>query len=780
MEASFLVPGTWKMKDVFEWADVSLSPAFLTNVRLSGSKTQKDVVTELAAAAGVYLQWHSSEKPKLSGTWTNILKAQVIFTKYLSEPTICSSELDQCTSEDSPVLTINCNQRKEVIHESQKHDLQSLQVCSTLEKNNVPQENQSERNEVYVNITVSSSTFADIITQKNVNLRDNSKINHIHLESGIPSPEAKVISQPNAGSEVKKHITKEHCSYSPENKAENFLHFVVHDKNCTTASAVKLEADVPSPEGNNTHVLSGQDSAETDRSNSKTTHENDDRDEETIESQSSKNTSYAEKNVTEHSCILTNDFRKQNKIQGSHSQTIKKILKNSSQLHAPISISSDRERKAQFSIPQKRSAADARICFPVEIKGCNEGTSQGDVNEIEIQQGKEDSEDTNKKVKRKNYEELAPFKFFCSQCSFKSKRESHYQRHMQLHEQVSHIYECEKCSFKTIRLGNLRRHELTHSESELSCDLCPYRTLHHKLLIRHQRNKHINKLQKSEEKEIMQCSQCTYSTTRPYLLERHSKVHSSEFSKNHLIYECSECSYKASRKEHLDRHTNNVHGCHRPFLCHHCGKAFKRPDALKQHSAVHLNHPPFTCPTCDKGCRSRAHLKQHMSVHSARRLFLCELCGASFKTRAVQRKHILTIHHHPKAYSCLNCSRKFNTKYALRRHMKQHLERKHKPGGASFEINVPTTKCDEIGPTVQVIHHEETTAERIGMKQPIGNTAVIINNSNTGQTEGERVAVQLRNHGSDSVQLIPAHAFIQQTNETATALLYLTGSFSSY
>ncbi|XP_049804449.1 zinc finger protein 583-like [Schistocerca nitens] len=768
------------MKDVFEWADVSLSSAFLTSVRLSGSKTQKDVVAELAAAAGVYIQWDSSEKPKLSGTWMNILKAQVIFTRYLSETTSHAVELSQCSSEDSSVLTVNCNQRKEVAHVPQKHDLQNLQISSTHDRKNVSQENNSERNEVYVNITVSSSAFADVLTQKkNVNLRESSKANHVHLASRVQSSEAKVIPQPNGVSDVGKHIKKVQCDYNSKNKIENFLHFVVREKTHTAASAVKLEIDDPSAEGN--AFVCDHSSPDTDHSTSKTNHKNDLAYENTVQSQHSENTSDTEKTAEECCCMVPNDFKVQNKRQTSHSQTPNKIPKNSSPSQAPVSISAESERNAKFSMPQKGSVADAVVCFPVEIKGSNVDTFQGDKNATEISQGKEASEDTNKKVRRKNYEELAPFKFFCSQCSFKSKRESHYQRHKQLHEQVSNIYQCEKCSFKTIRLGNLRRHELTHSESELSCDLCTYRTLHHKLLIRHQRNKHINKLQESEEKEIMKCSQCNYSTTRPYLLERHLKVHSSDFSKNQLVYECSECPYKASRKEHLDRHTSNVHGCHRPFLCHHCGKAFKRPDALKQHSAVHLNHPPFTCPTCDKGCRSRAHLKQHLSVHSARRLFLCELCGASFKTRAVQRKHILTIHHHPKAYSCLNCSRRFNTKYALRRHMKQHLERKHKSGGTSLEINARTTpKCDKTGPTVHLIQHEVTTSEKNVVKQPFGNTAVIINNPSTGQTEGEKVAVQLRNHGSESVQIIPAHAFIQQTNETATALLYLTGSFSSY
>lgn len=43
-------------------------------------------------------------------------------------------------------------------------------------------------------------------------------------------------------------------------------------------------------------------------------------------------------------------------------------------------------------------------------------------------------------VKKKDYEKLAPFKFFCSLCSFKSKRESHYQRHLELHSKVSNSF----------------------------------------------------------------------------------------------------------------------------------------------------------------------------------------------------------------------------------------------------------------------------------------------------------------------------------------------------
>jgi hypothetical protein len=76
------------------------------------------------------------------------------------------------------------------------------------------------------------------------------------------------------------------------------------------------------------------------------------------------------------------------------------------------------------------------------------------------------------------------------------------------------------------------------------------------------------------------------------------------------------CSYKTGRKEHYIRHVNNVHNNKRPYLCDHCGKAFKRPDALKQHRVTHVELDPslgaFRCPVCGKCCRSQAQLTQHL------------------------------------------------------------------------------------------------------------------------------------------------------------------------
>nr|CAD7263472.1 unnamed protein product [Timema shepardi] len=281
------------------------------------------------------------------------------------------------------------------------------------------------------------------------------------------------------------------------------------------------------------------------------------------------------------------------------------------------------------------------------------------------------SKSLNIKEKKKNYEKLAPYKYFCPNCSFKTKRESHYKRHQKLHKQISQVFSCDICNFTCIRQGVLRRHKMTHNAVDFACDKCNYRTDHYKYLLKHKRLKHWNNNNKvNSEKKTLSCDDCEYSTTKLHLMERHKRSHHN--TKRDMDFQCQQCSYKAIRKEHFMRHVNNVHNDKRPYLCDHCGKSFKRSDALKHHTFTTHGLSAYQCQVCSKIFRTQAQLNTHLAVHSNIRAFLCEVCGSSFKTRAAQYKHVLHIHKNPKAYSCTQCSRKFNTNYALRRHTKQH------------------------------------------------------------------------------------------------------------
>ncbi|XP_005111930.1 uncharacterized protein LOC101862846 [Aplysia californica] len=280
---------------------------------------------------------------------------------------------------------------------------------------------------------------------------------------------------------------------------------------------------------------------------------------------------------------------------------------------------------------------------------------------------------------RRNYEEHMAFKFFCTQCSFKSKRQSHFLNHIQCHKDgMEKKYSCEQCDFVSISPIMLKRHELKHKKILYKCKVCAaYTTDRPGLLQRHIRLKH------SSPSNVVQlhCSQCPFVCSTPQGLAKHTQKHRKTDGRRDEQEEgshsCNECEKVFRNRMHLQRHMRDVHGPElRPHLCDTCGKAFKRTDALQQHKLVHLARSarqlPFKCSTCSKAFRSQAHLKEHMSMHSSERPYLCQYCGAAFKTQPVQKKHILTLHIKPRTHVCAVCFRQFNTKHALQRHESTH------------------------------------------------------------------------------------------------------------
>jgi hypothetical protein len=80
---------------------------------------------------------------------------------------------------------------------------------------------------------------------------------------------------------------------------------------------------------------------------------------------------------------------------------------------------------------ESTKSSESLYSLTCEPSYCNDGPKETSAQESGTQNGRRTCR------KKKDYEKLAPFKFFCSLCSFKSKRESHYQRHLELHSKVS-------------------------------------------------------------------------------------------------------------------------------------------------------------------------------------------------------------------------------------------------------------------------------------------------------------------------------------------------------
>lgn len=281
------------------------------------------------------------------------------------------------------------------------------------------------------------------------------------------------------------------------------------------------------------------------------------------------------------------------------------------------------------------------------------------------------------------------YKFHCSMCSFKSQREGQFRRHVLLHDTIKEIHECDQCDFRTLRATQLTRHKVSHSVVTLACPVgCGYTTDDTNLLVKHQkRTNHFETTDGDSDDGtdsalpggvMRQCDRCPYKTDRLHRFQRHYRTHTAEDGRTPLV--CPDCGFQTNKRTHYNRHVRDVHEGVRPHLCHTCGKAFKRADALRQHSLQHLNGPEevadarlvaYQCPVCDRLCHSKNRLENHLAVHSSERAYLCEVCGAAFKTRSVHRKHVVNQHEKPSSFPCNICDRKFNTKYDLERHMKR-------------------------------------------------------------------------------------------------------------
>lgn len=323
-------------------------------------------------------------------------------------------------------------------------------------------------------------------------------------------------------------------------------------------------------------------------------------------------------------------------------------------------------------------------------------------------------------TKSKYYELVNAYKFQCDQCSFKTKRQSHMEKHIKMHEENPIIFSCPQtdCNFKCIRNGDLTRHNLNvHPDQSriLKCSQCTYKTSDEKCFTKHIKYGHKEKQLKTT---LYECSQCSYKTIKMLFFVRHMNKHGIKVDSNtqkedsKINLKCELCSYEAKRIEHINRHVDTVHSEERKFLCQVCGIGFKRNDALKQHYIIHSNFSDtgdseqiglsstiYKCEKCDKICRSKSSLNEHILIHENQKTFKCEHCEKCFNTSNILHKHNKSIHSAPGTFVCNICDKKFNTPFNLKRHTKTHEKQKRESPDKRFSTFI----MDERG---TIIHQE--------------------------------------------------------------------------
>ncbi|XP_052864502.1 uncharacterized protein LOC128271106 [Anopheles cruzii] len=110
--------------------------------------------------------------------------------------------------------------------------------------------------------------------------------------------------------------------------------------------------------------------------------------------------------------------------------------------------------------------------------------------------------------------------------------------------------------------------------------------------------------------------------------------------------------------------------------CHHCGRCFIKPHALREHQErEHLDLPPeHACDICGKHFLNRTTLLHHHSVHGPFKKIPCaaENCDIVFRDERLMRRHFRNVHAEHTPYECPHCQKKYRSKEALDIHVRCH------------------------------------------------------------------------------------------------------------
>ena len=118
-------------------------------------------------------------------------------------------------------------------------------------------------------------------------------------------------------------------------------------------------------------------------------------------------------------------------------------------------------------------------------------------------------------------------------------------------------------------------------------------------------------------------------------------------------------------------------------LCANClqFRAFNRA-RYEDHMSKHKTSRPYKCDqsNCGKSFKQERHLKDHIvRTHQQQRqqhweksvvLHVCRICRKQFKTRTAMTKHVSSVHHGLKPFSCQFCDYSSSNKSNLTTHGK--------------------------------------------------------------------------------------------------------------
>ncbi|XP_033101845.1 zinc finger protein OZF-like [Anneissia japonica] len=258
------------------------------------------------------------------------------------------------------------------------------------------------------------------------------------------------------------------------------------------------------------------------------------------------------------------------------------------------------------------------------------------------------------------------------------------------------LFECEKCMQMFVTEEKFTDHDCSavpRRKLYLECQVCTIVFQTNKSFRAHMKKYHVD--------QSFTCKYCHTVFMKRTHYDNHMEMHQNKQAG--ISFECKPCRMLFYTRVQLMNHQNDKHNMqHYPYVCKHCGRAFRKPASLDFHLYEHSSSKPIRCAKCPETfaklklfsthmethinqelgtkevCRfcgkqylNRTSLKNHISFVHKKADKMCEVCGKVFKNADHLKRHRNT-HDAVKPYKCLDCGKDFAELTNLRKHSRIH------------------------------------------------------------------------------------------------------------
>ncbi|CAN9513099.1 unnamed protein product [Ophioblennius macclurei] len=198
-------------------------------------------------------------------------------------------------------------------------------------------------------------------------------------------------------------------------------------------------------------------------------------------------------------------------------------------------------------------------------------------------------------------------------------------------------------------------------------------------------NVEVVEVQISQVDNMFRCNKCDRSFKLYYHLKQHLKTHQGSLEKPHV---CAHCGKAYSREGALKQHIGTFHfdaeelsrnqkPQKKVHVCEYCRKHFDHFGHFKEHLRKHTGEKPYECPDCHERFARNSTLKCHMAAcqngagakKGRKKLYECQVCSSVFNSWDQFKDHLVS-HTGVKPNHCTMCDMWFTHAKELKAHLK--------------------------------------------------------------------------------------------------------------